>query len=176
MIANLEKSTGESFETWVERARMSRYEKHGEILNFLKTEHGLTYGYANLITLKSREKESGFGASSESLISAQYKGKEGLLPLFNQLISEITKLGGDVSVAPKKTYVSLRRKKQFALIQPSTRTRLDIGINLKNEAITDRLENSGSFNAMCSHRVRIEHAEQIDKEFLQWIKAAYEKA
>ena len=176
MIANLEKNTGVSFESWVERAMKSGFEKHGEILKFLKTDHGLTHGYANLIALKSREKESGFLAPDETLVSNQYKGKEILLPIYHKLISEIKKLGNDVTVAPKKTYVSLRRNKQFALIQPSTKTRLDIGINIKGEAVTERLENSGSFNTMCSHRVRIEHSKQVDKELLKWIKAAYERS
>ena len=79
-------------------------------------------------------------------------------------------------MAPKKAYVSLRHKKQFAIIQPSTRTRLDVGINLKGDEPTERLEASGSFNAMVSHRVRVTDVKQVDKELIAWLKDAYKRA
>jgi hypothetical protein len=88
----------------------------------------------------------------------------------------IEKFGGDVEVAPKKGYVSLRRRKQFALIQPSTATRLDVGINLKNKPASKRLEASGAFNAMVSHRVRVSRLEEIDAELQAWLREAYEGA
>jgi hypothetical protein len=89
------------------------------------------------------------------------------------LLAAVHKFGTDVQVSPKKAYVSLRRSKQFAIIQPSTATRLDVGINLKGTAPTPRLEASGSFNAMVSHRVRVSKLGEVDKELLGWLKAAY---
>jgi len=50
----------------------------------------------------------------------------------------------------KKGYLSIRRSKQFAIIQPSTATRVDVGIQLKGVEPTGRLEPSGGFNAMLS--------------------------
>jgi hypothetical protein len=79
-------------------------------------------------------------------------------------------------VSPKKAYVSIRRSKQFAIIQPSTATRLDVGINLKGTKPTGRLEASGSFNAMVTHRVRVATIDDVDKELLGWLKQAYEAA
>ena len=91
-------------------------------------------------------------------------------------MAAVSKLGSDVEISPKKSYVSLRRKKQFALVQASTRTRVDVGLNLKGEATTERLEASGSFNAMCSHRVRLTADEQVDDELAGWLRQAYERA
>ena len=88
----------------------------------------------------------------------------------------MAKFGKDVELAPKKTYVSLRRAKQFGLVQPSTKTRVDVGINLKGMPPTDRLEASGSFNAMVSHRVRVASAKEVDAELIGWLKRAYEHA
>lgn len=176
MIDNLEKQTGTSLENWVKIAKESGFTKHGEILKYLKSEKGLTHGYANLITLKARERESGFSASGDDLISAQYKGKETLKPIYDAIIHAIRQFGKDLEIAPKKTYVSLRRNKQFALVQPSTRTRVDVGINFKDKETTDRLEKSGSFNAMCSHRVRLESPEQVDAELVGWLREAYMEA
>ena len=81
-----------------------------------------------------------------------------------------------MSNPPKKAYVSLRRSKQFAIVQPSAATRLDIGIQLKGTPTTDRLEASGSFNAMVSHRVRLSSAKGIDAELKAWLKKAYDAA
>ena len=72
--------------------------------------------------------------------------------------------------------MSLRRKKQFGLVQPSTADRLDVGINLKGVAPQGRLEASGSFNAMVSHRVRVAKAADIDGELIGWLRAAYDQA
>ena len=96
--------------------------------------------------------------------------------IYDKLVKEIAKFGKDVEISPKKTYVSLRRSKQFALIQPTMKTRIDIGINLKGIAAKGRLEASGSFNAMVSHRVRVESAADVDKELVGWLKQAYEAA
>ena len=85
-------------------------------------------------------------------------------------------LGDDVGIAPKKAYVSLRRNKQFAIIQPSTKSRIDVGINLKGVEPEGRLEKSGSFNAMVSHRVRITSPKEVDAELEHWLKSAYEDA
>jgi len=84
--------------------------------------------------------------------------------------------GKDIEVSPKKAYVSLRRKKQFAIIQPSTKTRLDVGLNIKGLAPSGKLEASGSWNAMCTHRVKVEDVSGVNDELIGWIKQAYENA
>ena len=85
-----------------------------------------------------------------------------------------TGLGDDVELAPKKAYVSLRRSKQFAIVQPSTKTRLDLGLNLGAMPPAGRLEAAGSFNAMVTHRVRLQGADEIDEAVIGWLRAAYE--
>lgn len=97
-------------------------------------------------------------------------------PVYDALIKRITAFGDDVELAPKKAYVSLRRNKQFALIQPSTKDRVDVGINLKGTEPGERLEASGSFNAMVSHRVRLGSPKDVDKELIDWLRQAYDAA
>jgi hypothetical protein len=60
------------------------------------------------------------------------------------------------------------------LIQPSTADRLDVGINLKGTPADGRLEASGSFNSMVSHRVRVRGASDVDAELVGWLRKAYE--
>lgn len=174
MIRNLQAKTGKTLEQWLKIAGASGLEKHGQIVKYLKTEHGMTHGYASLVAHELRN--SGKAATSrDDLVQAQYSGaKQGLRPIYDALVAQVGKFGEDVEVAPKKAYVSLRRNKQFGIIQPSTKTRVDVGINLKGEPATDRLEASGSFNAMVSHRVRVTDKSQVDSHLVGWLRKAYE--
>ena len=176
MVANLKESTGKTLEQWHRVAKASGLSKHGEIVKHLKGEHGMTHGYANLVVHTFLNDTSAItGEGGEDLVEAQYAGKKAdLKPIYSALIDAVKKLGKDVEISPKKTYVSLRRSKQFALIQPSTATRIDVGLNLKGEAVTRRLERSGSFNAMVSHRVRVENKADVDAELRGWLKKAYD--
>ena len=69
--------------------------------------------------------------------------------------------------------MSFIRKRQFVLVKPATKTRIDLGLKLKDLAFTDRLENSGPFGSMCTHRVQLSAVDDVDKELLTWIKEAY---
>lgn len=176
MIKNLKEKTGKSLEDWVKIVNKTKLSKHGEIVKYLKTEQGLTHGYANLITHEALQSSS-VQSTDTDLIGAQYLGeKANLKPLYEELIKQIKKFGNDVEISPKKTYVSLRRKKQFAIIQPSTKTRLDVGINLKNADTTERLEKSGSFNQMVSHRVKLNASDKVDSELIKWLNQAYDES
>ena len=176
MIQNLKEKTGKSLDDWVKIAGKSKLAKHGEIVKFLKEEHGLGHGYANLVAQTLLQPADGAPAGDD-LVAAQYSGvKAALRPIYDALIARITKFGGDVEVSPKKGYVSLRRSKQFALIQPSTATRVDVGINLKGTPPAGRMEASGSFNAMVSHRVRVENLKDVNAELAGWLKQAYDAA
>jgi predicted transport protein len=175
MLKNIEEKFGKPVDHWMKIAKESGIDKQKALINHLK-EHGLTYGYANLIAQKTLNPDLG-NEDGDELINAQYAGvKAELRPIYDSLIKSIVKFGGDVEVSPKKSYVSLRRSKQFALIQASTKTRVDVGLNLKGADATERLENSGSFNSMCSHRVRITDPAHVNKELIAWIKQAYEAA
>lgn len=177
MIRNLEEKTGKSLERWIAIAKKSGESKHGAIVKHLKDAHGLTHGYANLVAHSASGVLAEGAAGGDDLVDAMFAGeKAALRPIYDRLAKEVQKFGGDVELAPKKTYVSLRRAKQFGLVQPSTKTRVDVGINLKGVPPKGRLEASGSFNAMVSHRVRLEKVADVDAELIGWLKQAYEKA
>lgn len=174
MIAGLAEKTGKSLAEWLAIVHASKLSKHKEFMKLLKEEHGLTHGFANLIALQALQSDSHTASDSAALVDAQYAGaKAGLRPLYDKLLAAIRGFGNDVVVSPKKAYVSLRRGKQFTIIQLSTSNRLDVGINLKDTEPTPRLEASGSFNAMVSHRARLSSPGDIDKELLGWLKKAY---
>lgn len=172
MINNMPEKTGKPLEEWIKILKKEAFNKHSEAVNFLKSEHKVTHGFANTIVTLSKKEDS----TEEDLVTSQYKGKEVLIPIYNQLISFIKTLGKDITVTPKKGSVSIIRKRQFVLIKPATKTRIDLGFKLKDKPTTARLENSGPFGTMCTHRVRISDANEIDAELKGWIKEAYSKS
>lgn len=179
MVNNLKEKTGKTLEQWLKLISKQSFEKHGEIVKFLKGEYEMTHGFANLVAqvaLKGDEILKPTSSTDDALVENQYSGKENLKPIYDAIIAMINKLGKDVSVAPKKAYVSLRRNKQFAIVQPSTKTRIDVGINLKGKEPEGRLEKAGSFNSMVSHRVRIGGKKEVNAELKKWLKQAYDEA
>ena len=174
MIANLEKKTGKTLAQWVAIVKASGLTKHNEIIKFLKSEHDFTHGYANMVSLEAR-KAGSRSQDDDVLVDNQYSGaKADLRPIYEAIVTKVKGFGKDVELAPKKAYVSLRRNKQFGLVQPSTRTRVDVGLNLSDVETTDRLEASGSFNTMVSHRVRLTSVDDVDDELIGWLKQAYD--
>ena len=170
MIDNMPEKTGKSLEEWKKLLDSKSFEKHSEGVKFLKADHGVTHGFANTIVTLSKEQNE----PPEDLVAIQYKGKEELREIYNALIEQVGKFGDDVIVTPKKGSVSLIRKRQFALIKPATKTRIDLGLKLTGKALTQRLENSGPFGTMCTHRVQITQTDQIDDELFGWLKEAYD--
>ena len=174
MEKGLEEKTGKSLSHWISVVEKSGVQKHKEIINYLKSEHGFTYGYANFVAHKTRKSDAG-SQNDDDLLVNQYKGKEALQPIYDKIVAYVSTLGNDVTITPKKTSVSIIRKKQFALIKPATKTRIDLGLKLVGKEITERLENSGPFGTMCTHRVRMTDASEVDDELCQWLSEAYEK-
>ena len=82
---------------------------------------------------------------------------------------------GPFVVAPKKGYVSLRRKKQFATVGPATKSRVDIGLNMKGVPATDRLTELPP-GGMCQYRVSLTETGQVDGELMAWVAQAYANA
>lgn len=176
MIENLHRNTGKTLEQWIDVVRKEDLKKHGEVISFLKETHGMSYGFANLIAHKAKGSDADSFENKDDLIGKQYRGKEHFLPVYEKLMEEIKRFGNDIETAPKNSYVSLRRKKQFAILQPATKTRFEIGINLRGQAPEGKLEAATSPNAMCSHRINIADTGNIDSEIIAWLRKAYENA
>lgn len=176
MINNVPEKTGRELEDWYELLRESGLEKHGEMMKLMKESYGVSHGFANLIARLYSQQETGEPTPEEQVV-VQYTGaKEGLKPIYDAIIEVVLSFGSDVEIAPKKSYVSLRRSKQFAIVQPSTRTRVDVGLNLKEYPLTERLEQGNIFNGMCTHRVKLESIHDLDDEVIGWLRTAYDQA
>lgn len=172
MIDNIPAKTGRTLDEWFSALDAAGLPQHGKAMAFLKGEHGVSHGFANLIVTLHRQR--GTEAGPADLVDAQYAGaKAALRPLYDRLVAAAGALGSDVEIAPKKTGVSLRRARQFALIEAPSRTRIALGLNLRDVEATGRLLAAGG---MCTHRVDLGALEDIDAEVLGWLREAYDRA
>lgn len=175
---NIQKKTGKSFDELAEIVHKSGLSKHGEIRDYLQAELGLGYGDANALVhavLKSDGQRAAQGKTQDAVLDEIYSGaKAGFRPIHERLIDEIDKFGG-YEVAPKKGYVSLRRKKQFAMIGPKTNTRFEVGLNAKDLPKNARLLEQPK-GSMCNYIVNLTDVKQVDLDLIAWLKTAYEGA
>ncbi|PZF85651.1 DUF4287 domain-containing protein [Jiangella anatolica] len=173
-VRTIERSTGRTVGQWAEVVAAAGLEKHGQIVSFLKTEHGLTHGNANTLAHRIRESSGDGPPSDAELLDAQYRGaKAALRPIYDEVVLVATGLGDDVTVAVKKTGVSLRRKKQFALVEAPSAKRLQLGFNLRGVAPTDRLR---AMTGMCTHATDLTDVGDVDDLVAGWLRAAYDGA
>jgi hypothetical protein len=174
-IANLEAKSGRTLADWIGIALSApdgTAPSHKTIVERLKTEHGLGHGYANLVALRALKPAE--APEGDALVDAWYAGpKAGLRPLHDAVIDHVRTFGDDIELAPKKTYLALRRRKQFAMVGPGPGNRLEIGLNLPDRAVAGRLE---AASGMASRRVRIASPDAFDDELRGWLREAYDLA
>jgi hypothetical protein len=177
-LANIEKRTGKTLAELAGIIQASGLTKHGEIVAMLKSTLGMGHGDANTLvhTVKqSSGQGAATGASVDDVVSGLYTGpKAALRPIHDRLMSAIREFG-HFEEAPKKTYISLRRKKQFATVGPATNTRVEVGLNMKGVPATARLEQLPA-GQMCNYKVKLTEEGQVDAELMAWIRTAYESA
>lgn len=173
-LANIEAATGRTVAEFTEDIRRTGLDRHGRIVSYLKDEHGLTHGNANLLAHVVREQLAGGPATAEALLEAQYQGgKAHLHAVYEALARVAAAQGDDVERVVQKTGVSFRRRKQFALIQAPSSKRVQLGLNLPSTPDDERVK---EVSGMCTHRVDVTEPAAVDDDVAAWIKTAYEAA
>ena len=177
-IRNIEATYGKPMDEWLAIIAASGLTKHTEIIAMLKSGYGMTHGAAHRVALVARQAAQPAGTERDNdPIGALYTGKKaGLRPLHEALMKAVEALGDDIELAPKKGYVSLRRRKQFAMIQPSAAGRIDLGLILRDMPADGRLESAAGFNALFTHRVRLFGPADVDAQLISWLQRAYDHA
>jgi len=179
-LRNIETKTGRTLAQLRTLLTGSGLAKHGELRSYAMEKLGLGYGDANTLVHLARASDgqsaaAAAGLSADDVLDSLYVDKKAALrPIHDALMAAIGTFG-DCEIAPKKGYVSLRRKKQFATIGPASATRVDVGLNMKGVPATERLlaEKPGG---MCQYKVKVTSASEVDAELLGWIRQAYDAA
>ena len=178
-LKNIETRSGKSLAELKALVQQSGLQKHGEIRDMLKRDLGLGHGDANTLTHYALDSISPAAvespAAADPLVDEFYAGpKAALRPIHDKIMAAIHEFG-PFEIAPKKTYLSLRRKKQFAMVGPATNTRIEVGLNMKDVPATDRLLLLPP-GGMCQYKVKVTTIEEADQELIAWIRQAYDAA
>jgi hypothetical protein len=174
-VRNIEATYGRSIDAWIDLIRATGLKRHGQIVAWLKADHGLSHGAANRVALVALAALNPQAGSPDGNASPDSVPKPGLLPIHARLMSVVHGLGQDVEIAPKKGYLSLRRRTQFAMIKQAAK-HIDLGLVLPGTPTDARLESAATFNALFTHRVRVRSVDEIDPELIGWLRAAYSRA
>ena len=182
VIANLPAKTGRDFDAWIALIRAQAIagqgmRKNGEVVNWLKREYGLGHSTAFILAAEALKPADYVPPTTAEIIAAQYAGaKAALRPIFARVLAYIETLGGDVRIEPRQTYVAFARRSQFALVQPSTKTRVDLGLVLSGVAPTERLAASTNFGSgSVNRRVALASPADVDAEVEGWLLQAYQQ-
>jgi hypothetical protein len=179
-LRNIQSRTGKTLEELYAFIRESGLTRHGEIRDMLKRNLGMGHGDANTLTqfyMRSIAGPPAPGAVAvgENAVDEIYAGpKAALRPIHDRLMAAIARFG-PFEAAPKKGYISLRRRKQFAMIGPATKSRVEVGLNMKGVTATPRLTELPP-GGMCQYRVYVTDANEVDEELIGWIRQAYDGA
>ncbi len=184
-LKNIQRKTGKTIAELHAAVAASGASKYGEKRSWLMEQFALGYGDANAVVhfIGKPLPDLGDGAAVAAAeaepggdpLDAIYVGaKAGLRPL-HDAVMDVVRTFGDFEVAPKKAYVSLRRKKQFAMVGPATKDSIEIGLNARNLPPDPRLKLLPP-GGMCQATTRISDISQIDAALVAWLEQAYDAA
>ena len=172
-LRNIEARTGQTLAQLRSAISDSGLTKHGEVRTMLMQRYSLGYGDAN--TLAHWGKAEPAQAAADDPLDAIYSGKKAeLRPLHDLVMARIEEFG-EFEIAAKKSYLSLRRKKQFAMVGPATQTQIEVGLNARSLPADARLKALPP-GGMCPYAVRLSTPAEVDKKLLAWLRTAYDAA
>jgi hypothetical protein len=183
VISGMKEKTGCSLEEWVRLVKKEAPTGEKERAAWLKKEHQLGTNYASWIAARSVRKSDGnedageYLKHAEDYVDKMYTGpKEHLRAIYDGILTFAKTMGGDIRVSPCQTIVPIYRNHVIAQIKPTTRTRIDLGLALKDTKTPKRLINTGGFEKKdrITRRIEIGSLEDFDDEARRWMKVAYE--
>jgi hypothetical protein len=169
----LSERTGQDVKAWNRRIAKQGFADETSLRSWL-ADQGVT-GYAqSLLVMERFGYPDWYQASADELIVGQYADRPQLRPIFDALLAAAVELG-EVIIQARKTYVSLvTRRRTFARVQPTTRTRVDLGLRLEGQKPGGRLQPSRIHETM-QVQIGLTSPEEVDDEVLAWLRKAYEQ-
>ena len=169
----LEERTGETVAAWNRRIAKEQFKDEKSLRAWL-TEQGVT-GYAQSFLVMERFGYPDFMlASADDLIDGQYADRPQLRPIADALLEAAASLG-EVTIQARKTYVSLvTPRRTFARIQPTTRSRVDLGLRLERRKPSGRLQAS-KIHETTPLQISLTSVDDVDADVLSWLQEAYDQ-
>lgn len=184
-IAELPQKTGRTFEEWLDHIRDDGPGEEKPARDWLKKQYGLGTNTAWWLAERAHGNAMGMAEEdpkqylqmAEVYVKDMYAGpKAALKPLYDALLDLGLGLANDVKACPCKTMVPLYRNHVIAQIKPTTNTRIDFGLALKDTKPTGKMIDTGGFKKKdrITHRFEIKSLKDITAEVKKWLKKAYD--
>jgi hypothetical protein len=183
-LKNIQARTGKTIAELHAAVATSGAARHGDRRSWLMEHFKLGYGDANAVASFIDKPLPALGGAAASAVAPALNGdpldavyvgaKAALRPLHEAVMLQVRAFGA-LEEAPKKSYISLRRKKQFAMVGPATKDSVEIGLNAKDLPAHTRLKLQPP-GSMCNATTRITSAAEVDTLLLGWLRTAYDAA
>ncbi|MEA2343169.1 MAG: hypothetical protein QOF63_1338 [Thermoanaerobaculia bacterium] len=183
-IDTLKAKTGRDLDEWTAFIKSKSPKDTQSRNDWLKNEHKLGTNVARWLVDHAEGKDDReesdpkvYIANAANYVDALFSGsKVALRPLYDKLYDLARSIGDDIKISPGKTIVPIYRKHVIAQIKPSTRTRIDFGLALKDTPAKGRLIDTGGLakKDRITHRIEITSLDDIDAFVEKWLRKAYE--
>lgn len=184
ILGNLPEKTGRSLSEWLVLLEKEGPANEFERRDWLKKEHCIGSTTAWIIAERSVGKSltetdgDAYLAEIPAFVEGMFRGKEHFRPAYEAILSLVETHFPEAKICPCATIVPLYRKHVFAQIKPATKTRLELGLCLKNfnGALSPRLVDTGGLKKgdRITHRFELAPCGLPDEEMLHWLRVAYD--
>ena len=176
-LKTINEKTGMTVDDFKAQAAAKNLTTYKEVLAWLKTDYGLGHGHANLVAQLVTKSDEVYAPQADKMADLFKGAKAHWRPSYDALAAKLLTFGPDVKLGANRSYINAtRNSKKFAILDPATKDRFDVGIKLKGVEPNGRYEAAGAWNEMVTHRVQISDPGQIDDDLLAWLHRAYDAA
>jgi hypothetical protein len=176
-LAKLKERTGKTLEQWIKILKKDGPPTEKERREWIMKEHKFTTNYASWVAQRAEGRGAAADYDPDAYVEEMFKGsKAAMKPVYDALLKLGLALGKDVKACPSQTIVPLYRTHVFAQLKPSTKTRIDLGLALKDRKCPARLIDTGGFakKDRITHRIEMTAVEDIDEFVKKWLRMTYE--
>jgi hypothetical protein len=176
-IDGLKNSTGRDLSDWLNEIKASGLEKRNDVLNKLKTEYLFGHMNASLLAGIFANRGKPVYGDTDKLLDIQFSKAEERRPVYNSLIKSIQTSFPNVTVLPKKTYISIFEKREFAAINIK-KTEIRLGLDLGDRPFDEVVTKSKLTGPMprISHQVVLTDESQITGGVIQLMQESYNRS
>jgi hypothetical protein len=173
----LESSTGQDVAAWNERIAAGTPENRADApaLREWLSAQGITSYAQALLVWETFGYPQFLVADAEDLIARQYADRPQLRPIFDAVLAALPALPGPVTVQARGTLVSLvSPRRTFAVLKPTTKSRVDLGLRLDSTQPEGRLLPARDIG-QATVRIALTTSGDVDDEVRNWLTRAYDE-
>ena len=173
---SMKERTGKTLEEWVAAVQATKIDPLDQkaVRNWLKSQ-GVMQNSQWAIADAAARAAGWERPSVEGYIDSQFQGeKAALRPIFDALREIVEGLGEDVTAEGRGGYTPFVRKRQFAAVQASTKTRVDLGLRFR-QAPDSALLSTTSLPGQSTHKLGLSSVDEITDEVKDLVRLAYEQ-